>query len=71
MKNNWVIRGLVWGVFMFIITAILFPYFGITDKNEPFSKKLVIDVPLWTIAGLCFGYATQKRKAKNKAQNEQ
>ena len=51
--KDWVRQGLGWGLCMFIFMNIIFPLidgdFGVLD--------IVIGIPLWTVAGLIFGYA--------------
>lgn len=48
----WVKQGLGWGLSMFIFMNIIFPLidgdFGVLD--------IIIGIPLWTVAGLIFGY---------------
>lgn len=67
-KLQWWLEGLIWGLFMFVIMAIIFPLIkgdGITKKN------ILISIPLWTIGGLLYGFIVNKiRKiSKQKTQN--
>lgn len=54
--------GLIWGVFMFLMLNIVFPLF---DGTEITTKKILIGLPLWLVAGLIFGYISQRRKSQN------
>lgn len=65
-KKYWVIEGLVWGVFMFLMMGILFPL----AQKEPFTtKRVLLSLLYWLIGGLVYGYISklfqnyvQKRK---------
>jgi len=50
---NWIKSGLQWGAFMFVFMTFLFPYI---DGGPITWEKILIDIPIWTIGGLCFGY---------------
>jgi len=52
-KNGWIYRGLIWGLFMFIFMTLLYP----SLSEEPITmKSLLINIPIWIIGGLGFGY---------------
>ena len=65
-KKLWIIEGLVWGVFMFLMMGILFPL----AQKEPFTtKRVLLSLLYWLIGGLVYGYIlklfqnyVQKRK---------
>lgn len=51
---GWIRIGLGWGLVMFIFMSLLWPYF----LDEIFSwRRVVIGIPIWTLAGLAFGYS--------------
>lgn len=54
--KNWIGTGISWGVFMYVVMVLIYPYFAgeiITMKN------MMIGVPIYLIGGLCFGYTTK------------
>lgn len=51
--KTWVIMGLIWGAFMFLMLSVIFPYF---TKEEINQKSLLIGIVTWTIGGLLYGY---------------
>ncbi len=56
--KSWLIRGLLWGLFMFITMTFIFPLI----KQEQITQKLIlIGIPFWFIGGLLFGYAMKFR----------
>ena len=46
--------GLPWGVGMFILLALIIPYF---NDEEITLKKIGIAFPLWILGGFVFGYS--------------
>lgn len=52
-KTNWIKRGLIWGVFMFLIVALILPYYS---QQEISKTTLVLRLILWIVGGLIFGY---------------
>lgn len=63
--KGWIKMGLIWGGIMFVIMTFIFPFF--TDDGIE-RKQILINVPVWIIAGLVFGYIMKayfgKRVAK-------
>ena len=60
-KKTWIIYGLSWGAFMFVIMTIGFPYF----EGETITlKSLLIGIVVWTIGGLAFGFIMKKSGLK-------
>ena len=55
--------GLPWVVGMFILSALIIPYFN--DK-EITLKKIGIAFPLWMLGGLLFGYSMNRWMPKEK-----
>lgn len=52
-NKNWIKTGLSWGIFMFLMMTIVFPYLF----NEAIStKSIVLGAVIWSIGGLAFGY---------------
>lgn len=52
-KKIWVIEGLVWGVFMFLMMGILFP---LAQKEPLTTKRVLLSLLYWLIGGLIYGY---------------
>ena len=52
-KRNWLIEGLIFGLFMYVFNVILFPLFSSTDEIT--TKKLLVGIPVWLIGGLVYG----------------
>ena len=48
----WIIRGIGWGIFMFIFMNFLYPFIAGHEINW---NSVLISIPLWMIAGLLFG----------------
>ncbi|MGC3976810.1 MAG: hypothetical protein QM751_00340 [Paludibacteraceae bacterium] len=71
-KKSWILSGLIWGMFMFIFTAIILP---IMNKEVLLLKRIIIGFFLWLVFGLIFGKIneriTNKRNQTPKKQFEQ
>lgn len=72
-KKYWVIEGLVWGAFMFLMMGILFP---LAQKEPLTTKRVLLSLLWWLMGGLIYGYIAklfngfiQKRK-QSKTQEE-
>lgn len=52
-KVNWLKTGLVWGAFMFITMTLLMPLITGTEYD---LTIILINLPIWTIGGVAFGY---------------
>ncbi len=53
MDYNWIKNGLIWSLFMFMVMTFIFPLI----ISEPITLVTVlIGIPIWTLAGLSFGY---------------
>lgn len=64
-KKNWIFTGLAWGLFMFLIMGVFFPF--VIDKETFNLKLLAFQLIFWLIGGLGFGYIMKvfmKRKVK-------
>jgi hypothetical protein len=55
--------GLPWGVGMFILLALIIPYF---NDEKITLKKIVIAFPLWLLGGFVFGYSMNRWLPKEK-----
>ena len=52
-KAQWWLRGMLFGLFMYVFMVILFPLI----KGEALTQKgLLIGIPVWAVAGLVFGF---------------
>lgn len=50
--KNWLKAGLFFGLFMFAIMQIIFPWI---ENKEITQKSILIGIPLWLISGLAWG----------------
>ena len=66
---QWLLAGMVFGVFMYVLMEILFP---LIQGESLTQKRLLIGIPAWLIGGLIFGLITKwlNRKRKMKTQTE-
>lgn len=66
-KNRWWIRGLFFGVFMFLFMSVLMP---LANEEELTANKLLLHLLYWTTAGLVLqwinSFIDQRRKATKK-----
>ena len=62
VKPLWMLRGLLWGIFMFLVIAIATPL----AEGLPLEfEKVIIKLILWLVMGLAYGYTVhliEKRK---------
>ena len=65
-KNGWILVGLLWGGIMFFTMTYAAPWL----RGEEAFSSLEIDIPLWTIAGLGWGYF-MKRYMMKQAEKKQ
>jgi hypothetical protein len=73
-NKKWIKTGLLWGLFMFLVGSIGFPYF---NGQEITWKSVLVGIVIWTIGGLGFGYTmkfiwkkTNNKNGKNTAVGE-
>lgn len=62
-KSVWILRGLLWGVFMFLVMEIVTPF---ADGIQLQTGKVLIKLVIWLVAGLVFGYTVnlvERRKS--------
>ena len=52
-NTSWLKLGFGWGGFMYVFMTLVNP---LIDGNEITLKMILIGIPIWTIAGLGFGY---------------
>jgi len=53
-KSRWMLKGLLWGFFMFLVMAIATPY----AEGIPLQPvKLLIKFLIWMVVGLAYGYS--------------
>jgi len=66
-KNRWWIRGLFFGMFMFLFMSVLLP---IAKEEELTVRGLIFPLLYWTAAGLVLqwinSFIDQRRKATKK-----
>ncbi len=61
---TWILRGLLWGFFMFLVMEIATPF---ADGIPLQFGKIVMKLILWGVVGLAYGYTVhlvEKRKSK-------
>jgi len=51
--KKWLIMGLVWGLFMYVIMIFIFP---LIMQEEITQKSMLIGISIWLIGGLSFGF---------------
>lgn len=65
MDKKWILMGLFWGLFMFIMMGIATP----CSQGETLElKKLAISFIIWLVAGMAYGFTmhlVNKRKKSN------
>jgi len=60
-KYNWIIEGVLWGLFMFIIMGLLYPY----HQGEALGYiTLSISFLKWMAAGLVYGWVQRLIRRK-------
>lgn len=52
-KSMWILKGLIFGFFMFLIMAIATP---IAEGAQLQTEKLIVKLILWLLMGLAYGY---------------
>lgn len=60
--KNWIKIGLFWGLLMFVLMTLVFPYL---NKEEITTKSILLGSILWMSGGFLFGYLIKGRKIKN------
>lgn len=55
--ENWLRNGLLWGVMMYLVMTFVFPYL---DGKEIPVKRMLINIPVWIVAGIGYGYAMKR-----------
>ena len=66
-KHQWYLQGLLFGIIMYVFSTLLNPF--IAGKSITLTG-LLIGIPVWTVAGLVFGFTIKllNRKKKIKTQ---
>jgi hypothetical protein len=62
-KPVWMLRGLLWGGFMFLVMEIATPF---ADGIQLETGKVLMKLVLWLVAGQAYGYTVhlvEKRKS--------
>ncbi len=64
LKNNWVLKGLFWGSFMFLTLAIVMP---LLEGVHLVPRVVIIKLVVWLLMGLAYGYTMHhiERKKEN------
>lgn len=58
---NWIKMGLSWGAFMLLFIQVIVPLV----TREPITwKGIAVGIPVWTVAGLAFGYGMKRYLGK-------
>ena len=55
--HAWIIQGLAWGAFMFLMMELIFP---LIDKEEIIFSNLIKGGVVWLVGGLAFGIVMRK-----------
>ena len=59
---SWLKTGISWGAIMFILMTIVYPLIG---GKEITLTMILIGIPIWTVAGLGFGYTMRYWMSKH------
>ncbi|MCO7185165.1 hypothetical protein NH341_06985 [Tenacibaculum sp. XPcli2-G] len=57
--KKWIKEGIAWGVIMFIIMVIFFPWY---DGEEITLKRMLVGALIWGAGGLFYGFLMNKLK---------
>ncbi len=52
--KKWILEGILFGVFMYILNVFIFPLIGIGEWHS--TKKIITALPIWLLGGLGYGY---------------
>lgn len=58
--KKWIKEGIAWGVIMFIMMMIIFPWI---EGEEITLKRMLVGAPIWGAGGLFYGFLMSKVKA--------
>jgi len=58
--KKWIKEGLTWGLIMFLIMVIFFPWY---DGEEITLKRMLVGALIWGAGGLFYGLLMSKVKA--------
>lgn len=58
--KKWIKEGIAWGVIMFIMMMIIFPWI---EGEEITLKRMLVGVLIWGAGGLFYGFLMSKVKA--------
>jgi len=62
--ENWIGNGIAWGLFMFVLLGLLYPYLA----GDVITAELIfINLVLWLVGGLLFGFV-MKQLVKKKVE---
>ena len=63
MTKKWILHGLFWGIFMFIMMGIAVPF----AEDQPLMfKSLALKFVFWLIGGLAYGFVMQKIESRTR-----
>jgi len=65
--KNWLKRGLLFGLFMFVATQIIYP---LIENKEITQKNILIGIPFWLICGLGWGLIMKRLMNKKGKENK-
>lgn len=52
-KISWVVEGLIWGMLMFVIMGLIYPF--IVDESYGL-KGIAFNLLIWSLGGLAYGF---------------
>jgi len=66
-KVQWFLSGLIFGFLMYVFMVVLSPLIKGENLNQ---KELLIGIPIWTVAGLLFGFTMKIINGKKKIKTQ-
>ena len=66
LRKNWWIRGIVWGLLMFLVLVIILPLIREEGLN---ASVILIGFAFWIAMGLIFGAVTNAAKNEGRSKS--
>ena len=63
LTTNWIVRGLIWGSFMFLTLAIVIP---LVEGAQLVVSAIILKLAVWLVMGLAYGYTVHLIKRKKR-----
>ena len=66
-KKHWILLGLFWGFFMFLVMAIATPW---AEGAQLEADRVAIKFVIWMVTGLAYGYIVHQFDGKRQHEKE-